>query len=127
MGLSKDNKFLNLSVSLTVVGLCPIFLEKINIGIYIQKIKKINCILVVEGIMRLTRREEQVMSLLTGGLKSTQIAECMGVSVRTVHAHLANIYSKFGVTNRAGALMQFLKSRLTVEFEVEQELYEQRK
>ena len=46
--------------------------------------------------MRLTRREEQVMSLVALGMKSAQMAEFMGLSVRTIHAHLANIYMKFG-------------------------------
>ena len=76
--------------------------------------------------MKLTRREEQVMSLLMAGMKSAEIAVCMGVSVRTVHAHLANIYSKMGVTNRASALMEFLKNHLLTGLEVE-ELYEQKK
>ncbi len=71
--------------------------------------------------MKLTRREEQVMSLIMAGMKSTEIAVCMGVSVRTVHAHLANIYLKFGVTNRAGALMEFLKSHLVAGLKVGQE------
>ncbi len=68
--------------------------------------------------MRLTRREEQILSLIAAGMKNAEIAQCMGVSVRTVHAHLANIYLKFGVTNRSAALMQFLKNRLAIEFEL---------
>lgn len=67
--------------------------------------------------MRVTRREEQVLSLIAAGMKNAEIAQCMGLSVRTVHAHLANIYSKFGVQNRSAALVEFLKKRLEIEID----------
>ena len=71
--------------------------------------------------MRLTRREEQVLSLIASGMKNAEIATCMGLSVRTVHAHLANIYLKMGVTNRSAALMEFLKNRIAVELKLVEE------
>ena len=71
--------------------------------------------------MRLTRREEQVLSLIASGMKNAEIATCMGLSVRTVHARLANIYLKMGVTNRSAALMEFLKNRIAVELKLVEE------
>lgn len=59
--------------------------------------------------MKLTRREEQVMSLIATGMNTVQIAKCMGVSIRTVHTHLSNIYNKLGVANRSGALVVFMR------------------
>ena len=54
-------------------------------------------------------------------MKNAEIATCMGLSVRTVHAHLANIYLKMGVTNRSAALMEFLKNRIAVELKLVEE------
>jgi len=58
--------------------------------------------------MKLTTRENQVISLLVTGLDDKSIASQMGVSVRTVHAHLANIYTKFKVQNRSSAILFWL-------------------
>ncbi len=59
--------------------------------------------------MNLTIREEQVISLIAAGMKNDEIADCMGVSIRTVHAHLTNIYNKLGVSNRSAALVSYIK------------------
>lgn len=59
--------------------------------------------------MKLTRREEQVMSLIATGMNTAQIAKCMGISIRTVQTHLSNIYNKLGVQNRSGALVMYMR------------------
>lgn len=51
----------------------------------------------------LTRREVEVLRLLAGGHTNREIAELLVVSVHTVERHLANIYRKIRVRNRAGA------------------------
>jgi DNA-binding CsgD family transcriptional regulator len=48
----------------------------------------------------LTAREEQVAVLATAGITDKDIAERLSVSVRTVHAHLRNIYAKLGIPGR---------------------------
>jgi DNA-binding CsgD family transcriptional regulator len=48
----------------------------------------------------LSPREEEVAVLATNGLGDREIAERLHLSVRTVHAHLRNIYTKLGVTSR---------------------------
>lgn len=48
----------------------------------------------------LTEREREVAVLAAGGLESRQIAERLGVSVRTVHSHLNHAYAKLGVSRR---------------------------
>lgn len=58
--------------------------------------------------MRLTSREIQVMSLLCAGLKDRQMANTLGVSVRTVQNHLSRIYIKYHVRNRTQAISKFL-------------------
>lgn len=52
----------------------------------------------------LSKREREVLHLLTEGAKNKRIAETLGISVKTVQKHLENIYQKLGVTSRAEAI-----------------------
>jgi DNA-binding CsgD family transcriptional regulator len=52
------------------------------------------------AVRTLTRREVSVLQLVGEDLTSQQIASRMGVSIRTVHAHLQNAYRKLGVGSR---------------------------
>lgn len=52
-------------------------------------------------LLSLTTREREVARLAGEGLKTKDIANRLGVSPRTVDAHLARIYSKVGVRSRA--------------------------
>ncbi|MFD2092379.1 LuxR C-terminal-related transcriptional regulator [Blastococcus deserti] len=49
----------------------------------------------------LTGREEEVARLAVQGLSNQDIADQLVVSVRTVEAHLAHVYTKFGISGRA--------------------------
>jgi DNA-binding CsgD family transcriptional regulator/tetratricopeptide (TPR) repeat protein len=51
----------------------------------------------------LTGREAQVLSLLASGCTTKEIAGQLSLSVTTVQRHVANIYAKIGVRNRAEA------------------------
>jgi DNA-binding NarL/FixJ family response regulator len=51
----------------------------------------------------LTAREVEVLRLLAQGLSDAQIAEQLVISPRTVNHHTASLYSKLGVSSRAGA------------------------
>jgi ATP/maltotriose-dependent transcriptional regulator MalT len=53
--------------------------------------------------VRLTRREREVLSLISQGYRSREVAEQLVVSKRTVDFHLANIYHKLQVSNRLQA------------------------
>jgi len=52
----------------------------------------------------LSKREQDVLQLLIEGLTSDQIAARLYLSPRTVHTHLASIYRKLNVANRAEAI-----------------------
>jgi len=52
----------------------------------------------------LTEREREVLRAVAEGRRSKEIGAALGISERTVKAHLANIYSKLGVDSRAGAI-----------------------
>lgn len=49
----------------------------------------------------LTDREWQVAERAAAGLADREIAADLGISVRTVHAHLRSVYTKLGVDGRA--------------------------
>jgi predicted ATPase/DNA-binding CsgD family transcriptional regulator len=51
----------------------------------------------------LTVRELEVLRLLAQGLSDAQIAEHLVISPRTVNHHTTSLYSKLGVSSRAGA------------------------
>jgi DNA-binding NarL/FixJ family response regulator len=58
---------------------------------------------VSSGSAPLTDREQQVLRLLAEGASNKEIARQFSLSVHTVERHIANIYSKIGVRNRAEA------------------------
>jgi ATP/maltotriose-dependent transcriptional regulator MalT len=51
----------------------------------------------------LTRRELEVLRLLTEGLTNPQVAERLVVSLPTVNTHVASIFNKLGVNSRSAA------------------------
>ena len=58
----------------------------------------------------LTGREEEVLRLLAEGAANKQIARRLHISVHTVERHVANVYTKIGVNNRAAATAFVLRS-----------------
>jgi len=53
----------------------------------------------------LTDRERDVLSLLSQGMTNKDIAQSLFLSVRTIEAHLRNIYSKLDVNSRTEAVL----------------------
>ena len=56
------------------------------------------------GPTNMTEREQQVLTAVARGGRSKEIAAQLGISERTVKAHLASIYNKLGVDSRAAAI-----------------------
>ncbi len=54
--------------------------------------------------VELTEREQEVLEAVARGDRSKEVAYQLGISERTVKAHLASIYSKLGVDSRAAAI-----------------------
>ncbi len=57
----------------------------------------------------LTKRELEALSLLAKGLKTSEAAKLMGISIHTLRDHLANINRKLYVSNRAEATAWFVR------------------
>ncbi len=54
----------------------------------------------------LTKREQEVLSLVSEGLTNKNISERLCISQRTVKIHLNNIFHKLGVNNRTQAALR---------------------
>jgi FixJ family two-component response regulator len=59
-------------------------------------------------INQLSRRERQVLALLSGGLANKEIALQLGISPRTVVIHRANMMGKLGAGHAADAIKAWL-------------------
>jgi DNA-binding NarL/FixJ family response regulator len=53
----------------------------------------------------LTPREREVLSLVAAGLANKQIARRLGISDRTVKAHLTSVFARLGVEDRTQAAL----------------------
>jgi len=60
-------------------------------------------------IAQLSPRETEVLKLLAKGLSNKEIAAQLGLVVGTVKIHVANIFSKLGVSDRTQALVTAVK------------------
>ena len=60
----------------------------------------------------LTPREREVLALTADGLTAPEIATRLQLGVATVRSHLQNLYEKLGVTDRAAAVAQAMRTGL---------------
>ena len=63
-------------------------------------------------IVRLSRRERQVLGLLSAGLANKEIAQQLGISPRTVEIHRANMMTKLGAGHPADAVKAWIAAGL---------------
>ncbi len=58
-----------------------------------------------DHVMTLSDREMEVLRYASQGLRTTDIADELSVSTRTVESHFTSIYNKLGVANRTAAVL----------------------
>ena len=56
-----------------------------------------------------SKREEEVLQLIADGLSTTEVAEKLYISVKTVKNHLASIYQKLDTRDRTQAVLQAVR------------------
>ncbi len=63
-----------------------------------------------EGAAALTMREREVLKLLASGVSSTEdLADRLFISQKTVKNHLASVYDKLAITDRAQAVVEAIR------------------
>jgi DNA-binding NarL/FixJ family response regulator len=60
-------------------------------------------------VAKLTRREREVLALLSKGCVDKEIAQAMGISVWTVHGHIKRIFEELKVRTRTEAVIRYLE------------------
>ena len=58
----------------------------------------------------LSRREAEILGLLSEGITNKEIAVWLGISAETVRTHLSRIYGKLHVQGRTEAVTKYLKA-----------------
>jgi DNA-binding NarL/FixJ family response regulator len=59
--------------------------------------------------VKLTEREEEILTLLAKGYANKEIADKMSIRLPTVRTHLQHVYEKLHVRSRTEAILKFLK------------------
>ena len=57
----------------------------------------------------LTKREKEVFELLVKNKTTTEIAESLFISEKTVRNHISNVMQKLGVKGRAQAVVELIR------------------
>lgn len=60
----------------------------------------------------LTKREVEILKLLTAGLLNKEIAYKLSISEKTVKNHISNIFKKTGVSDRTQAAVYAIKNKV---------------
>jgi DNA-binding NarL/FixJ family response regulator len=64
------------------------------------------------ALSALTRREQQVASLVSQGLTNRRIAQRLHVTDKTIEMHLSNIFAKLGVSSRTETAAAVIRGHL---------------
>ena len=56
----------------------------------------------------LSKREQEILELLSKGYRYKEIADTLSISFDTVRSHLRNIYDKLHVSSRTEAVVKYL-------------------
>lgn len=60
--------------------------------------------------IKLTNREREILTEMSYGFSSKEIAQKLGISIRTVQTYINTIHLKLGARNKSHAVAIFLKN-----------------
>lgn len=72
-----------------------------------------------EDLVALTRRQEEVASLVTRGLTNPEIARALGVAVGTAKKHVRDLFSRLGVASRAELAARLVRLGIPAELSID--------
>ncbi|MDT8413486.1 MAG: response regulator transcription factor [Vicingaceae bacterium] len=108
----KDSNIRELSSAIkTILEGKPYYSSEVS-AIMINNLMKKNRKIVDIESEGLTKREVQIIDMITEGLKSSEIADKLNVSTRTIEVHRRNLMKKLDVKNAAELVGFVLKSKL---------------
>jgi DNA-binding NarL/FixJ family response regulator len=81
----------------------------LRVKYYFQELLQLRSSHDTPALAKLTRREREVMELLSKGCVDKEIAQAMGISVWTVHGHIKNIFERLQVCTRTEAVIRYLE------------------
>lgn len=88
------------------------FIQNELVPLLMDKIDNIDKVDEEEDEQILTKREIEVLKLLTEGLFNKEIAYHLSISEKTVKNHVSNIFKKIGVSDRTQAAVYAIKNNL---------------
>lgn len=83
--------------------------SQVLVNDYLEKARRPNG----ERVLKLTRREKEVLALITDGLLNKEIAQQLFISVRTVETHRERIMKKLKIRSVAGLTKYAIAEGLT--------------
>jgi len=101
-----DDKLLNkFDVLISVTDTIELIAQKIN-----NTYNNCNC--VMNSAKELTKREIEVLTLLTKGLLNKEIADKLNISIHTVISHRKNIIEKTGIKSLSGLTLYSISKNI---------------
>ena len=86
--------------------------EKIYLSVSIEHIGKPLSIIPSDALPALTKREKEILQLISEGFTNNQIAEKLFISPLTVDSHRKNLLTKLNVNNTASLIRVAIENRL---------------
>jgi DNA-binding NarL/FixJ family response regulator len=81
----------------------------LRVKYYFQELLQLHSSHDNSALAKLTRREREVLALLSKGCVDKEIAQAMGISVWTVHGHIKKIFEQLNVRTRTEAVIRYLE------------------
>jgi DNA-binding NarL/FixJ family response regulator len=109
----KDSSFDELAQAIRRVLANQTYLSPALVGLVVQKYRHRHRVESVDNPSALTKRERELVQLLSEGYSTSEIASRLSVSIKTVATHRQNILQKLGIGGIAELTRYALREGLT--------------